>query len=85
MTPEPGPTSYRRWRTNPSCDAGMRRTSNPRLRCGGGPRALDAADREEYRLRDTIEHLADHFNLTEEERKELLPSGSQATFDNRVG
>jgi restriction system protein len=44
-----------------------------------------AADREEHRLRDAIEQLADHFDLTEEERKELLPSGSQATFDNRVG
>jgi restriction system protein len=44
-----------------------------------------AADREEHRLRDAIEQLADHFDLTEDERKELLPSGSQATFDNRVG
>ncbi len=44
-----------------------------------------AADGEEHRLRDAIEELADHFNLTEDERKELLPSGSQATFDNRVG
>ncbi len=44
-----------------------------------------AADGEEHRLRDAIEELADHFKLTEDERKELLPSGSQATFDNRVG
>ena len=44
-----------------------------------------AADGEEHRLRDAIEELADHFDLTEDERKELLPSGSQATFDNRVG
>jgi restriction system protein len=44
-----------------------------------------AADGEEHRLRDAIEELADYFNLTEDERKELLPSGSQATFDNRVG
>ena len=44
-----------------------------------------AADREEHRLRDAIEQLADHFDLTEDERKKLLPSGSQATFDNRVG
>ncbi len=44
-----------------------------------------AADGEEHRLRDAIEQLADYFNLTEDERKELLPSGSQATFDNRVG
>jgi restriction system protein len=44
-----------------------------------------AADGKEYRLRAAIEQLADHFDLTEDERKELLPSGSQATFDNRVG
>jgi restriction system protein len=44
-----------------------------------------ASDSEEHRLRDAIEQLADHFDLTEDERKELLPSGSQATFDNRVG
>ncbi len=44
-----------------------------------------AADGEEHRLRDAIEELADHLDLTEDERKELLPTGSQATFDNRVG
>ena len=43
-----------------------------------------AADGEEHKLRDAIEELADHFDLTEDERKELLPSVSQATFDNRV-
>jgi restriction system protein len=44
-----------------------------------------AADRTEHRFRDAIEELAVYFNLTEDERKELLPSGSQATFNNRVG
>jgi restriction system protein len=44
-----------------------------------------AADEEEHSLRETIEALADHFELTDEERRELLPSGQQATFDNRVG
>jgi restriction system protein len=44
-----------------------------------------AADGEEHRLRDAVEVLADHFDLREDERKELLPRGSQATFDNRVG
>lgn len=29
--------------------------------------------------------MADQFNLTAEERNELLPSGSQAVFNNRVG
>jgi len=36
-------------------------------------------------LRGTIEALADEFELTDEERKRLLPSGQQATFGNRVG
>jgi restriction system protein len=43
-----------------------------------------AKDRQEHSLRDGIEALAEEFELTEEERKELLPSGRQATFDNRV-
>lgn len=42
-------------------------------------------DRKEHSLRETVDYLADDFNLTEEERKELLPSGLQAIFLNRVG
>jgi restriction system protein len=44
-----------------------------------------ASDRLEHSLRETIEALADKFGLTDEERSELLPSGQQAVFDNRVG
>lgn len=44
-----------------------------------------AADGKEHSLRGAIELLADEFHLSEEDRKELLPSGGQATFDNRVG
>ncbi len=44
-----------------------------------------AADKREHSTREAIEELAKHFGLTEDERKELLPSGGQATFDNRVG
>lgn len=44
-----------------------------------------AGDGQVHRFREAIEALANHFNLTEEERRELLPSGKQATFDNRVG
>ena len=43
-----------------------------------------ASDQEEHSLRNAINHLADEFGLTEGERKELFPSGSQAIFDNRV-
>ncbi len=42
------------------------------------------ADGKEYSLREAIELLADEFHLNDEDRKELLPSGVQATFDNRV-
>jgi restriction system protein len=44
-----------------------------------------AADGEEHSLREAIEKLADYFDLSDDERKALLPSGRQATFDNRVG
>ncbi len=43
-----------------------------------------AGDKKEHSLRETIEILADVFSLSSEERKHLLPSGRQATFDNRV-
>jgi restriction system protein len=44
-----------------------------------------ASDGQEHSLRESIEALADEFSLTAEERRELLPSGQQAIFDNRVG
>jgi restriction system protein len=43
------------------------------------------ADKQEHKFRDLIEELAFEFNLTEEERKELLQSGAQPVFHNRVG
>tara|TARA_R110000868_G_scaffold363678_1_gene626015 strand:+ start:17163 stop:18077 length:915 start_codon:yes stop_codon:yes gene_type:complete len=43
------------------------------------------SDNKTHRLRDLVEMLATYFNLTEMERNELLPSGTQAIFDNRVG
>lgn len=49
------------------------------------PLLMFAGDGQEHSLRETIEALANEFNLTDEERRELLPSGQQATFDNRVG
>lgn len=44
-----------------------------------------SADQKEHSLREAIEALAKQFHLTDEERRELLPSGQQAIFDNRVG
>ncbi|TKK71491.1 restriction endonuclease [Ilyomonas limi] len=43
------------------------------------------SDKKEHKYRDLIEKLAIEFNVTDVERKELLASGSQAIFDNRVG
>lgn len=43
------------------------------------------ADGRTYRTRDLIDGLAEHFNLTADERKELLPSGTQPVFSNRLG
>ena len=40
---------------------------------------------EEHSLRQTIDTLADQFDLTEEERRQPLESGRQPLFDNRVG
>ena len=42
-------------------------------------------DDSEHTFREVIEALASRFQLNEEERRELLPSGKQFTFDNRVG
>lgn len=44
-----------------------------------------ASDGREYSLREAIEKLSYHFQLSDQERQEMLPSGRQATFDNRVG
>ena len=41
-------------------------------------------DGQERTMRDVTETLAVRFNLTDEERKELLPSGQQSLFSNRV-
>ena len=44
-----------------------------------------AADQAEHKFSQAVEELADEFSLTPEERNELLSSGSQAVFNNRVG
>lgn len=44
-----------------------------------------AGDGEEYKIRDAIEHLAEELRLSEEEKRELLPSAQQGVFNNRIG
>ncbi|MAL95629.1 MAG: restriction endonuclease [Haliea sp.] len=43
------------------------------------------ADGEVHRNRETNEALASHFQLTEDELAEMLPSGYARLFDNRIG
>lgn len=45
---------------------------------------LECAADGEARISDVVEQLAHHFQLSEEERNELLPSGKQTRFANRV-
>lgn len=44
-----------------------------------------AANAGEVAASDAVEALADELKLTDEDRRELLPSGIQSTFVNRVG
>ena len=44
-----------------------------------------AADGEVHSMDEAYEVLAERFNLTEEDRAELLPSGRQSRYENRVG
>lgn len=42
------------------------------------------SDGHEYVISDVVEKLATLFSLTDDDRRELLPSGRQFRFDNRV-
>lgn len=42
-------------------------------------------DGKEHVNRDLVSQLADRFGVTEEERREMLPSGRAKVLDNRVG
>lgn len=44
-----------------------------------------AADNQEHSLNEAIDELSQQFKITEEERKLLLPSGTQYIIDNRIG
>jgi restriction system protein len=44
-----------------------------------------ASDQEEHKFSDSVQYLAEMFSLSDEEKGELLPSGTQAIFNNRVG
>ena len=44
-----------------------------------------AGDSKEHTTQSSYDYISDYFSLSEEERKELLPSGTQATIENKVG
>lgn len=44
-----------------------------------------ASDQKDHKFSDCVQSLAEEFLLTDEEQSELLPSGTQAVFNNRVG
>src|SRR5215211_7111000 len=43
------------------------------------------ADGEIHTMKELTRLVADHFNLTVEERQQILPSGQQTYINNRVG
>ena len=43
------------------------------------------SDEQEYKTRELIDKLSNDYNLSEEEKRELLPSGRQRIIDNRIG
>ncbi|KAA6325843.1 Mrr restriction system protein [termite gut metagenome] len=49
------------------------------------PLLKSVKDKKEYQLNSVVEILANEFKLTEEDKKELLPSGQTFLFGNRVG
>jgi len=44
-----------------------------------------ASDGEEHSLKEAYEVISNQFDLSEQERRELLPSGTQSVINNRVG
>ncbi len=56
----------------------------PDFQCFFKPLLDVAADGEEHSLKETREKIAAAFDLTQEDLAELLPSGTQRKFDNRV-
>ena len=44
-----------------------------------------ASDNAEHTTREAVDFLAGQFHLTQEERSQLLASGQQAVFNNRIG
>lgn len=48
------------------------------------PLLIFYSDGTEHAFRESVEAMAKNFNLTDEERREMLPSGKQEIFSNRI-
>lgn len=44
-----------------------------------------ASDQKQHSMKQAYDDLAKEFNLTIEEKNELLPSGTQQIYKNRIG
>jgi restriction system protein len=42
-------------------------------------------DKDEHTLKELISRISVNFDLSDDEKKELLPSGGQTIISNRVG
>ncbi len=49
------------------------------------PLLIALSDNNEHKLRDLYSDLADYFNLNDSDRSELIPSGRQLLYHNRIG
>ena len=43
-----------------------------------------SSDKKEHSLKEVREYMTDYFPLTNEEKSEKVPSGTQSKFDNRI-
>jgi len=43
-----------------------------------------SSDGELHSTKEAYDAMADHFNLSKEDQQEMLPSGKQATYKNRI-
>jgi restriction system protein len=43
-----------------------------------------SSDKNEHSLKDVRDYMTDYFSLTEEDKSEKVPSGTQTKFDNRI-
>lgn len=71
-------------KTNTAIGMGGDRMPIPDFQSMMLPLLKSAADKREHHVQEPMEKLADVFQLSDDERKELLPSGADLVFNNRI-